>query len=728
MRSGVVKEDILLKVTEAITKDMDRGIARIDPKDMQAFGVHIGDTIIINGQKEAVARVMPAYVDHRGKRLIQIDDILRQNSGTALGDKVSVSRVEARIAQEVLLRPSDNRLALNCEQILHAIQDLPFKQGNKIRISLLGLRAQEGVIVKTIPDGVVLAGKDTKVIIQNTDDVSSGPGMSLRYEDIGGLQKELQRIREMIELPLKCPALFDRLGIDPPRGVLLCGPPGTGKTLIARAVASETNAHFINVNGPEIINKYYGESEAMLREIFETAANREPSIIFLDEVDAIAPKRQNVIGEVEKRVVAQLLALMDGLHDRGRIIVIGATNIPDVLDSALRRPGRFDREVTIGVPDREGRLEILQIHSRGMPLTKEVDMEIISGVTGGYVGADLRALCREAAMQAVRRFLPDSDYRSDILSPELLNKLEVGMDDFLAALREVEPSATRELTVEVPRIRWSDVGGLKEAKRQLLEAIEWPYKYEQLFKSARIDLPTGILLNGPPGTGKTLLAKAIANEINANFIAIKGPALLSKWVGDSEKALREVFKKARQVAPCIIFFDEIDALVPHRGTGEQISGRMLSQLLTEMDGIEELQQVVVLAATNRIDMIDPALLRPGRFDLIIHLDLPGEEERSEIIAVYLQGLPLAENIDCLDLATKTVGFSGAELKNLCQRAALLAVREVVQLKSDHRVGTQAENRAASSWTHSEESAMELNIYSRHFNLALFEMDNRGLGA
>ena len=728
MRSDAVKEDMLLKVSEALTKDMGRGIARIDPADMQVIGVHVGDVIMISGQKEAAARVMPVYADRRGKQLIQIDGILRENTGAALGDKVSVSRVEASMAQEVVLRPLGSRLALNSEHIMHAVQGVPFKQGNKIRITLLGLKAQECVIVNTIPDGVVLAGKDTRIPIQNTGDVSPGAGMSVRYEDIGGLPKELQRIREMIELPLKYPALFDHLGIDPPRGVLLCGPPGTGKTLIARAVASEANAHFILVNGPEIINKYYGESEATLREIFETAARREPSIIFLDEIDAIAPKRQNVTGEVEKRVVAQLLALMDGLHDRGRIIVIGATNIPDALDDALRRPGRFDREITIGVPDREGRLEILQIHSRGMPLTKEVDMAKISEVTNGFVGADLRALCREAAMRALRRLLPEIDYRSDNLSPELLNSIEVSMEDFLAALKEVEPSATRELTVEVPRVSWEDVGGLKEVKRQLHEAIEWPFTYEQLFKSAKIDLPRGILLQGPPGTGKTLLAKAIANEINANFISIKGPALLSKWVGDSERALREVFKKARQVAPCIIFFDEIDALVSHRGTGGQISERMLSQLLTEMDGVEELQRVVVLAATNRVDMIDPALLRPGRFDQIIHMDLPSEEDRSEIIAVHLQGLSLAEDIDCRDLAAKTAGFSGAELKNLCQRAAMLAVRELIQSWSDHREGSLEIDGEDCCRTYSNELANDLKIFGRHFNLALLEMERRGLHA
>ncbi|WP_214658719.1 CDC48 family AAA ATPase [Candidatus Formimonas warabiya] len=704
-----MENSICLSVAEALTKDVGRGIARMDPVDMQSAGVHIGDVIIIRGKKESAARVMPAYADNRGDRLIQIDGITRENVGALLGDKVSVQKGDVQPCRQLVLRFLNNRLPLNSDFVLRTIQGLPLKQGDKIRIPLLGLKNQECIVLSTAPEGIVLAGKDTKLMFQNSESAVQDTGITVRYEDIGGLQKELQRIREMIELPLKYPALFDHLGIDPPRGVLLSGPPGTGKTLIARAVASEANAYFTHVNGPEIINKYYGESEAKLREIFETASRREPSIIFLDEIDAIAPKRQNVTGEVEKRVVAQLLALMDGLHDRGRIIVIGATNIPDALDGALRRPGRFDRELTIGIPDREGRGEILQIHSRGMPLTKEVDLDKIAEVTHGFVGADLQALCREAAMQALRRVLPDLDYRSGDLAPEWLNKIQVGKEDFFAALKEVEPSATRELTVEVPRVQWKDVGGLQEVKKQLQEAIEWPFQYEQLFKWAKIDLPKGILLYGPPGTGKTLLAKAMANEINANFISIKGPALLSKWVGDSEKALRDVFKKARQVAPCIIFFDEIDALVPHRGMGGQISERMLSQMLTEMDGVEELHRVVVLAATNRIDLIDPALLRPGRFDLIIPMPLPGEEDRREIIGVHLHGLSLEENVDCGDLAQKTAGFSGAELRYLCQRAALWAVREFIQSTSQH---------------HLAEQETGFHISAGHFHQALLDMEKQ----
>lgn len=699
-----MNDSILLKVTEALNKDMGRGIARIDPADMEALAVNVGDVVMVRGKRESAARVLPTHADRRGGQLIQIDGIIRENAGVGLSERVPVCKIDVQTARKVVLRPLFSQSLINKEYLQYSIQGLPVKSGDKIRVSLLGLKSQEWAVVNTVPDGVVLAGKDTGVTIQAAGDSPQGSNIAIRYEDIGGLQKELQRVREMIELPLKYPALFDHLGIDPPRGVLLCGSPGTGKTLIARAVANEANAYFVHVNGPEIINKYYGESEAKLREIFEDASKHTPSIIFLDELDAIAPKRQNVTGEVEKRVVAQLLALMDGLQDRGRIIIIGATNIPDVLDSALRRPGRFDREITIGVPDRAGRLEILQIHSRGMPLTKDVNLHEITELTNGFVGADLRALCREAAMQSLRRVMPELDYQSANLSADIISKIYVTMEDFESALKEVEPSVTRELTVEVPQIKWHDVGGLNQTKRQLQEAVEGPIKFEKLFKLAKIDLPRGILLHGPPGTGKTLLAKAMANEINANFISIKGPALLSKWVGESEKALRDIFRKARQVAPCIIFIDEIDALVPHRGKGEQVTVRMLSQLLTEMDGLEELHQVVLLAATNRIDMIDPALLRPGRFDLILRMDLPGEEERYEILTIHLKGLPLAKDIVYHDLVRETEGFSGAELRNLCQRAAMQAVREYL--------------------VHSEKGAAHetaLRISSSHFNQALVEI-------
>ncbi|BAF58612.1 ATPase [Pelotomaculum thermopropionicum SI] len=499
------------------------------------------------------------------------------------------------------------------------------------------------------------------------------------YRDIGGLDKELQKIREMIELPLTHPELFEHLGIEPPRGVLLYGPPGTGKTLIARAVAGETKACFIHVNGPEIIHKYYGESEARLREIFQKAAGNRPSIIFLDEIDAVAPKREEVTGEVEKRVVAQLLALMDGLKSRGQVIVIGATNLPNAIDPALRRPGRFDREIRVSIPDRKGRREILSIHTRGMPVAGDVDLDRLAEITHGFVGADLRALCQEAAMRCVRRVYPLIGAQTGKAAGEFLAGIKVEMKDFLEAMKEVEPSATREFLVDVPAVRWEDVGGLKEIKQELRQAVEWPLKYRELFETAGISPPRGVILHGPPGTGKTLLARALASEINANFIAVKGPSLLSKWMGESEKAVRELFRKAKQVAPCLVFFDEIDSLVPAREAGHGgAADRVLSQLLTEIDGIEELRGVVLLAATNRIDLIDPALLRPGRFDLHLRLDLPDKEAIVEIFKVHTRKMPLHQNIDLDALADACKGFSGADIRQVCHRAAILAMREYIE--------------------------------------------------
>jgi transitional endoplasmic reticulum ATPase len=504
---------------------------------------------------------------------------------------------------------------------------------------------------------------------------------AISYEDIGGLKSQLQRIREMIELPLRYPEVFQTLGIDAPKGVLLHGPPGCGKTLIARAIAHETEANFFAVSGPEIIHKFYGESEAHLRKIFEEAGRKGPSIVFLDEIDAIAPQREKVVGDVEKRVVAQLLALMDGLTRRQNVVVIAATNIPNALDPALRRPGRFDREITIPIPDRNGRLEILEIHSRGMPLAEDVNMPRLAEITHGFVGADLEALCREAAMICLRRIMPNIDFAMNHIPYEQLTELEVHMDDFLAALREVEPSAIREVFVEIPDVRWQDVGGLEAVKQRLIEAVEWPLKYSQLFKQAGTRPPKGILVTGPPGCGKTLLAKAVATESRVNFISVKGPALLSKYVGESEKGVREVFHKARLAAPCIIFFDEIDALVPMRSSGSSdshVAERVLSQFLAELDGIEELKGVVVLGATNRPDMLDPAVLRPGRFDALVEIPVPEEMDRREIFAVHLRGKPLAKGISPADLAGRSEGFSGADIASVCNQAALCAVRRAVE--------------------------------------------------
>jgi transitional endoplasmic reticulum ATPase len=503
----------------------------------------------------------------------------------------------------------------------------------------------------------------------------------IAYEDIGGLKSQLQRIREMIELPLRYPEVFDRLGIDAPKGVLLHGPPGCGKTLIARAIAHETDANFFSVSGPEVIHKFYGESEAHLRKIFEDASRKGPSIIFLDEIDAIAPKREQVVGDVEKRVVAQLLALMDGLAKRQNLIVIAATNLPNVLDPALRRPGRFDREISIPIPDRNGRLEILEIHSRGMPLSQDVDLAHLAEITHGFVGADLEALCREAAMICLRRIMPDIDFALSSLPYEQISNLEVRMEDFLAALKDVEPSAIREVFVEVPDVRWDDIGGLSEIKSRLIEAVEWPLRYGHLFEQAGIKPPKGILVSGPPGCGKTLLAKAVANESKVNFISVKGPALLSKYVGESERGIREVFRKARQAAPCIIFFDEIDALLPTRSAGSSdshVSERVLSQFLAELDGIEELRGVLVLGATNRVDMLDPAVIRPGRFDQIVEIPLPSQDDRREIFSIHLKKKPLAPGIDFSDLVTGSEGFSGAEIASVCNVAALRAVRRAIE--------------------------------------------------
>jgi transitional endoplasmic reticulum ATPase len=532
----------------------------------------------------------------------------------------------------------------------------------------------------TTPKGSVLINPTTVLVIGNPQQAQEVAARSTTYEDIGGLKPQLQRIREMIELPLRYPEVFEQLGIDAPKGVLLHGPPGCGKTLIARAIAHESEANFFSVSGPEIIHKFYGESEAHLRKIFEEATRKGPSIIFIDEIDAIAPRRENVVGEVEKRVVAQLLALMDGLAKREHLIVIAATNLPNLLDPALRRPGRFDREIAIPIPDRVGREEILSVHSRGMPLAEDVEIGHLAKITHGFVGADLEALCREAAMICLRRIMPSIDFALASIPYEQLARLEVGKEDFLDALREVEPSAMRDVFVEVPDVRWEDVGGLAQIKERLVEAVEWPLQYADLFTQAGIRPPKGILLTGPPGCGKTLLAKAIASESKVNFISVKGPALLSKYVGDSEKGVREMFHKAKQAAPCIIFFDEIDALVPARGAGgsdAHVSERVLSQFLAEVDGVEELKGVLFLGATNRPDMLDPAILRPGRFDVIVAIPLPDEQSRREIFEVHLRNKPLAPGIDVQKLAATTQDFSGAEIQGICTKAALRAVRRAV---------------------------------------------------
>jgi len=676
---------LALRIAEAKAKDVGRGIARIDPQDLEKIGAEVGDIIQIEGKRKTVAKVMPAYPEDRGKFLIQIDGLLRSNAQVSLDEKVNVQKTSCSPADKVVLSSLTLTRLISQERdtryIGTLLDGLPLVEGDMIRANLFGTRSQDFTVISTVPRGAVLINSRTRIEMKERGEAGAR-GAKVSYEDIGGLGKELQRVREMIELPLKYPQVFERLGIDPPKGVLLHGPPGCGKTLIARAVANETAAYFTHITGPEIMGKFYGESEARLRSVFEEAKANAPAILFIDEIDAIAPKREEMGGEkqVEKRVVAQLLALMDGLESRGEIIVIGATNIPNSLDSALRRPGRFDREIAISIPDQRGRLEILHIHTRGMPLAQDVGLEKLSQITHGFVGADLEALCREAAMNALRKIMPSIDFQLDEIPYETLLKLEVTMNDFMEALKEVEPSAIREVFVEVPNVRWEDVGGLKEVKQKLIEAVEWPLKYPDLFQQANTKPPKGILLSGPPGTGKTLVAKALANESEVNFISVKGPELMSKYIGESERGVREVFKKAKQASPCILFFDEFDSLVPERGLGgdSQVTERVISQFLTELDGLEELKGVLVLSATNRKDLIDSAILRPGRFDFILEFPLPDEKVRQEIFRVHTKGKPLAPDIALDVLAQETEGMAGSDIAAICQEASMVAIRELIK--------------------------------------------------
>ncbi len=672
---------ITLKVAEATSKDVGRGIVRLDPADFKKIGVEIGDVVAIKGKRETVAKVLPAYMEDRGKGLIRLDGIIRDNARAGIDEKVVVRKMDFSPAQKIVVSPLTVMRSHDARYIGSLLEGLPLMEGDTVRARLFGTRTQDFRVVSTKPAGAVMIHPKTVMKIQEKGEPGEARAR-ISYEDIGGLGKAIRRIREMIELPLKYPQVFERLGIDPPKGVLLHGPPGCGKTLIARAVANETDAYFGHISGPEIMHKFYGESEAHIRRIFDDAAAHAPSIIFLDEIDAVAPKREELGGEkqVEKRVVAQLLALMDGLSSRGQVIVIGATNIPNVLDPALRRPGRFDREIEIGIPDKNGRLEILHIYTRGMPLAEDVDLVRISEITHGFVGADLEALSREAAMATLRKIFASIDFELEEIPYENLMKLQVTMDDCLEALKEVEPSAIREVFTEIPDVKWSDVGGLTEVKRVLKETIEWPLKYGDLFEHARTNPSKGILLYGPPGTGKTLLAKAVASESEVNFISVKGPEILSKWVGESEKGIREVFKKAKQASPCIIFFDEIDSVVPKRGSeaASHVVDRVISQFLTELDGIEELKGIVVLAATNRLDIIDPALLRTGRFDFHLKLPVPDEETRLEIFSVHTRDKPLATDVDLKSLARATAGLVGSDIESIFRKASMSAIREFIE--------------------------------------------------
>ncbi len=671
--------EIALKVAEAVKKDVGRGLARIDPADIERLHTTIGEIVEIAGKKRTVAKVMPAFKEDRGKGIIQIDGPTRGNAHIGLDEKVTLKKIAWNPADNVVLTPVN---AVNLERdskyIGSLLDGLPVIAGDRIRATLFGSRFTDFVVETTIPKGVVVINPTTLLKI-NEKKTGTAERVKFSYEDIGGLGHEIHRIREMIELPLKHPEVFERLGIDAPKGVLLYGPPGCGKTLIARAVANETDAHFITINGPEIIHKFYGESEARLRQIFEEAKKNAPSIIFLDEIDAIAPKREHVVGDVEKRVVAQLLALMDGLDNRGHVIVIAATNIPGALDPALRRPGRFDREISIPIPDQNARLTILEVHSRGMPLSEDVNLNKLAEITHGFVGADLQALCRESAMLCLRKALPEIDLGMPNIPYETMMNLKVSMDHFFEALKEIEPSALREVFVEIPNVRWEDVGGLETVKQQIREAVEWPLKYPDMFKQAKINTPKGILLYGPPGTGKTLLAKAVANETKVNFISVKGPALISKYVGESERGIRDTFKKAKQAAPCIIFFDELDVITPRRGEGSDshVTERVIGQFLTEMDGIEELKGVLVLAATNRMDQIDQALLRAGRFDYLIEIPIPDEETRLKIFQVHTKDKPLEKGLDLKRFAQETEGMTGADIELICKKAALMTVRKAI---------------------------------------------------
>ncbi|NQE05046.1 VCP-like ATPase [ANME-1 cluster archaeon GoMg1] len=677
-RDGEGKDkSVTLKVAEAYHRDAGRGIARIDADTMRKLGVVSGDVIEIEGKNIATAIVWPGYSPDSNKSIIRIDGNIRGNTGVAMDDHVQVKKTTVKDAKRITLEPTQPvRIAGGERYLARILKGRPITKGQIIRVEMLG-NPITFVVTNTVPLGTVIPQMGTEIVLRKPREGAVGVP-HVTYEDIGGLKREIGMIREMIELPLRHPELFERLGIEPPKGVLLHGPPGTGKTLIAKAVATETDANFFSISGPEIMSKFYGESEKHLRDIFEEAGKTSPSIIFIDELDSIAPKRGETTGEVERRVVAQLLSLMDGLESRGQVVVVGATNRVNALDEALRRGGRFDREIEIGIPNRNGREEILQVHTRGMPLAEDVNLKELANITHGFVGADLASLCKEAAMHALRKILPEIDIEKEI-PPEVMEKLKVTKEDFSGALKNTEPSALREVFVEVPNVKWGDIGGLENAKQELKEVVEWPLKYPTVFSRLNTKPPKGILLFGPPGTGKTMLVKAVANVTEANFISIKGPELLSKWVGESEKAVREIFRKAKQAAPCIIFLDELDSIAPIRGAGfdSHVTERVVSQLLTAMDGLEELKEVIIIAATNRPDMIDPALLRPGRLDRLIYIQPPDEEERKKIFEVHLRGKPIGEDVDVEELAKRTDGYVGADIEAIVKEAVMSALREFI---------------------------------------------------
>ncbi len=679
-----------IKVAELKPGETGRGVARLDPALMDVLDIKFGDIIQIDGNKKTVVKVLRGGPEDANRGIIRIDGATRRNAGVSIDERVSIKKVAAKNAEKITFAPTDQLRLQGGEDFLRQnFEGRAISKGDTITLNVMGNRI-ELVVTSFSPSGdAVIMCNTTQVKISDKPAADKGDVPKVSYDDIGGLGDAVRKIREMVELPLRHPELFKRLGVEAPKGVLLHGPPGTGKTMLAKAVAGETSSNFISIGGPEIVSKFYGESEGKLREIFKEAEENAPSIIFIDEIDSIAPKRDEVNGEEERRIVAQLLSLMDGLNSRGKVVVIGATNRPNSIDEALRRPGRFDREIEIGIPDRDGRLEILQIHTRGMPLDEDVDLKWLADKTHGYAGADISALTKEAAMAALRRVLPDVDLEAEEIPREVLNNILVTKDDFKNALKDMQPSTMREVLIEKPNVKWEDIGALEEAKQELKEAVEWPLKFGKVFDHMNAKPPKGILLYGPPGTGKTLLAKAVATESEANFIAVKGPEFLNKWVGESEKAVRETFRKARQASPCVIFMDEIDSIAPERGTGgdSNVTERVISQMLTEMDGLEGLNNVVVIAATNRPDIMDPALLRPGRFDKSIYIGPPDKESRKSIFGIHTGKRPMGEDVDLDDLAGRTEGCTGADIAAICNEAVMNAVRRLV---ADGKMPTEEE--------------------------------------
>jgi transitional endoplasmic reticulum ATPase len=676
--------EIELKIEEMPQAYVGKGVAMVDPKIIEKNNWKPGQILELSSKKKSHVRLWSGFPEDYGSKVIRIDGLTRYNIGASIGENLSIRAAEGTDAEQIVLSPIEKIHAEGLHEYMSSLyQGHVFTTGDTVIVNTQMGHKIQLVVTSTKPSKPVIVTDETIFKLGDITKLDDPSIPRITYDDLGGLKNEIQKIREMVELPMRHPELFEKIGIESPKGVLLYGPPGTGKTLLAKAVAGETNSHFTSLSGPEIMAKHYGESEEKLRDIFKQAEENAPSIIFIDEIDSIAPKREEVSGELEKRIVSQLLTLMDGMKSRGKVIVIAATNRPDSIDPALRRPGRFDREIEIGIPDEEGRLQILNIHTRGMPLDKKVDLKKISKTTHGFVGADLEVLCKEAAMRSLRRILPEINLQEEKVSKDILQKIKITSEDFTDALKEVRPSALREVLVQTPNVSWDDVGGLDQLKETLREAIEWPLKYKDAFEYAQIKPPKGILLYGPPGTGKTLIAKAVATTTESNFISIKGPELLSKWVGESEKGVREIFRKARQAAPCIIFFDEVDALVPKRGSadsGSHVTESVVSQILTEIDGLEELNNVLIIGATNRLDIVDPALLRPGRFDRIIEVPNPDARGIEMIFAIHTKKKPLADDVDLKKLTEMAKGFSGAEIEEVCNRAALLGVRRFVENK------------------------------------------------